>query len=116
LGIDIMKVEYTGGMQRINDFFRIMRKQFSDDEWKYIEIPQSDYGRLARFIRLWSLKESFVKAEGSGITFPLSKISFFCPTELVAPSQMTVFDSTVHIGHQRQEHWQFEESMIDHRH
>lgn len=122
LGIDVMKVEYSGGMHKLNDFFNIMRKQFSEDEWKYIRQSSSDYGRLARFIRLWSLKESFVKAEGSGIIFPLSKISFVCPSDLVMPSQKSRFDSIVNVlngnynSQQTLSNWIFEESMIDPKH
>jgi len=116
LGIDIMKIEYSGGMQRINDFFRIMHRQFSDDEWKYIKVPSTDTSRLARFMRLWSLKESFVKAEGSGIVFPLSKISFTCPTELTSPEENILFDSNITINGQCLHEWKFEESMIDRLH
>ncbi|KAJ6218436.1 hypothetical protein RDWZM_009593 [Blomia tropicalis] len=87
LGVDIMKVEYSGGINRINDFFRIMHRQFSLEEWKYINQLETNQSRLERFIRLWSLKESLVKAQGSGIVFPLSKISFTCPSELTSPEQ-----------------------------
>lgn len=117
-----MKVEYSGGMHKLDDFFNIMRKQFSEDEWKYIRQSTTDYGRLARFIRLWSLKESFVKAEGSGIIFPLSKISFVCPSDLVMPSQKSRFDTIVKVfnGNNNSQptlgDWIFEESMIDPKH
>lgn len=111
-----MKIEYAGGMNKLNNFFNIMRKQFSEEEWRYIRHSQTDYGRLARFIRLWSLKESFVKAEGSGIIFPLSKISFHCQSDLVSPSQKTKFDSLVKINDQLYSKWIFEESMIDPKH
>ncbi|UXI16694.1 hypothetical protein NH340_JMT02637 [Sarcoptes scabiei] len=116
LGIDIMKIEYSGGMCKINEFFNTMRRQFSEEEWRFIRNSQTDWGKLARFIRLWSLKESFVKAEGSGIIFPLSKISFECRSELVAPSQKNRFDSIVKINNRYSKYWSFEESMIDPRH
>lgn len=116
LGIDIMKIEYSGGMNRINDFFRIMHRQFSESEWKYIQVASSDHSKLARFIRLWSLKESLVKAEGSGIVFPLSKISFTCPTGLTSPIQKILFNSSVAINERPLLDWQFEESMIDRMH
>lgn len=116
IGVDVMKIEYNGGMHRLSEFFRLMVRQFSDKEWTYIRNLESDYGKLSRFIRLWSLKESYVKAEGSGITFPLSKISFHCATELNSPDQKALFDSTVSINHECLADWQFEESMIDHKH
>lgn len=116
LGVDIMKVEYSGGINRINDFFRIMHRQFSLEEWKYINQLETNQSRLERFIRLWSLKESLVKAQGSGIVFPLSKISFTCPSELTSPEQQMRFDSVASINGQRLEDWFFEESMIDNMH
>lgn len=117
LGVDVMKVEYSGGMQRLEDFFRIMKKQFSDDEWKYIRMADlSNENKLARFIRLWSLKESYVKAEGSGITFPLSKISFTCCSELKSTRDGTVLDSIVKLNDRCLYDWNFEESMIDEKH
>lgn len=103
-------------MQRINDFFRIMHRQFSQDEWKYIQQSQTDMSKLARFIRLWSLKESLVKAEGSGIVFPLSKISFTCNTELTLPQEKILYDTEVTVNGQGVNEWQFEESMIDKMH
>ncbi|VEN53415.1 unnamed protein product [Callosobruchus maculatus] len=36
LGIDVMKLEYTGGRD-LNEFFRIMDRQFSSQEWQEIK-------------------------------------------------------------------------------
>ena len=116
LGIDIMKIEISGGMQRINDFFRIMNRQFSLQEWDFIRVPKTNLSKLARFIRLWSLKESLVKAEGSGIVFPLSKISFTCNTDLTSPQSIIISDTTVAIDGDNINEWQFEELMIDEMH
>lgn len=116
LGVDIMKIEYSGGMNKLDDFFRIMNRQFSPSEWDMINGSMTDQSRLARFIRLWTLKESYVKAEGSGIVFPLSKISFTCCSELTSPSQGIVSDTMLYIENKCLHQWQFEESLIDNRH
>ena len=123
LGVDLMKVEVSGGMGRLAGFFRSMTRQFSEAEWRYIRSAEGgDESKLARFIRLWSLKEALVKAEGSGIILPLSRLSFACPTKLVAPGQAIVTDSSVTVvnpgeGHRPlPEPWAFEECMLDRLH
>lgn len=114
LGVDLMKIECTGGIERLEQLFRNMRRQFSEDEWRFIRNGDSEWAKLARFIRLWSLKESLVKAEGTGITFPLSKISFVCQSELNSGGHLC--DTIVKIEGNPLPGWLFEESMIDGRH
>lgn len=75
IGVDIMKIEYTGG-KTVNEFFRIMDRNFTPNEWNYIKMQSNEQLRLRAFMRHWCLKESFVKMLGSGITVPLDKISF----------------------------------------
>lgn len=111
-----MKIEVSGGMGRLGDFFRTMHRQFSEAEWRYIRVPPSDASKLGRFIRLWSLKESLVKAEGSGIVLPLSQVSFKCPTELISPEQKLTFDSSATMCGRLLTEWLFEESMLDRGH
>lgn len=67
LGIDV---------ERIRPFRNtILRKVFSDAEKRHMdEIPESE--RSQYFFRIWTLKESYLKASGLGITVPLTTISF----------------------------------------
>ncbi len=67
LGIDV---------ERIRPFRNtILRKVFSDAEKRHMdEIPESE--RSQYFFRVWTLKESYLKASGLGITVPLTTISF----------------------------------------
>jgi len=122
LGVDTMKVEHSGGLEKLDNFFRVMEKQFSISEWKYIRSVDSEssddprHQKLERFMRLWSLKESFVKAEGTGIILPLSKISFVCDTLLNNPKQDSVCDSQVFLSGTKLEEWNFQESMLDSKH
>ncbi|CUX69930.1 4'-phosphopantetheinyl transferase sfp [Clostridium sp. C105KSO15] len=69
LGIDV---------ERIRPFRNtILRKVFSDAEKRHMdEIPESE--RSQYFFRVWTLKESYLKASGLGITVPLTTISFEC--------------------------------------
>ena len=61
VGIDIQQ------MRRAN--FRIAERFFTKQECEYIS------GSESRFFELWSKKESYVKATGSGITVPLNSFS-----------------------------------------
>lgn len=67
LGIDV---------ERIRPFrHNILRKVFSDAERCRMEqIPEEEHCRY--FFQIWTLKESYVKAVGCGITFPLPNVSF----------------------------------------
>jgi 4'-phosphopantetheinyl transferase len=54
---------------------RVIRRYCSPDEQAALaDMP--DALRHERFLELWTLKESYVKARGTGLTLPLSRISF----------------------------------------
>ncbi|CAG2120360.1 unnamed protein product, partial [Medioppia subpectinata] len=61
VGVDVMRIEYSGQRndRPVDDFFRLMNRQFSDSEWRFINTGADDKQRIFRFIRLWTLKESF---------------------------------------------------------
>ena len=72
--------------EKRREFFRLMRRQFTVDEWNQIERPTFDGAdemsatlgnrQLAAFYRHWSLKESYVKAIGSGLNIDLQRLNF----------------------------------------
>lgn len=67
LGIDVERIRPVRG--------NLLNKVLSDAERKVLkEIPEA--GHSEYFFRLWTLKESYVKAVGCGITIPLKDISF----------------------------------------
>ncbi|MDN4083990.1 4'-phosphopantetheinyl transferase family protein [Paenibacillus polymyxa] len=67
LGIDIEQLRPID--------FEVGRVCFSDTEYDAL-MQQDAESRLAYFYDLWTLKESFVKAEGQGLTLPLKSFSF----------------------------------------
>ena len=117
LGVDVMRIEYSGQQsdRPLNDFFRLMNRQFSEKEWNFINNGSNEWQKLCRFIRLWTLKESFVKAEGIGIAFDLKRISFECPTPQLN-TQTVTYDTCVRVDGSLLEDWLFEESLLDNKH
>jgi 4'-phosphopantetheinyl transferase len=115
VGIDVMRLEYSGG-RSLEDFFDLMKRQFSRTEWTFIRTSGGeDRDKLRRFMRLWCLKESYVKAEGVGIGFDLQRISFDCPTTPLTVGTM-VCDSRVSVDGQCLKEWRFEETLLDQDH
>ncbi|XP_046740379.1 L-aminoadipate-semialdehyde dehydrogenase-phosphopantetheinyl transferase [Diprion similis] len=114
LGVDVMKLEYTGG-KKLAEFFRIMNRNFSPLEWDSIRAgnSKSEIDQVSMFCRHWSLKESYVKAIGVGIAMDLSRISFKINSPLVAGPLVT--DTELYLDGMKQ-NWLFEESLLDSDH
>lgn len=114
IGVDVMKIEYTGG-KPLEEFFRIMHRNFSNDEWSYIKGATTQFGQTEAFMRHWCLKESYVKNIGVGITIDLQQISFTVGTPELALTK-PVTDSTLKVNGMPVEHWIFEESRLGENH
>lgn len=111
IGVDVMKLEYTGG-KTLDEFFRIMNRNFSESEWTRIKgtSQSSIQQKTSNFCRNWSLKESYLKAIGIGITTDLRKINFNITSDL-QEGKLTS-DTSLHIDDVKQA-WIFEESLLD---
>ena len=53
----------------------VVKRSFSDSE-KFLIENASETERDLLFFRLWTLKESYVKAIGIGISYPLNTVEF----------------------------------------
>lgn len=51
---------------------RVARRFFCDGEYRYVAGQKSETRQQEAFFRLWTLKESFVKATGAGLLIPLN--------------------------------------------
>ena len=51
-------------------------RKFSEQEQSFINNSESAEERRAKFLRIWCLKESYLKAKGYGLSVPLDSISF----------------------------------------
>ncbi len=62
----------------------VAKRAFSESEQELLEsLPESE--RDMMFTRLWTLKESYVKAIGTGISYPLNTVGFaFSGDEIIA--------------------------------
>lgn len=114
IGVDVMKIEYTGG-KPLNEFFRIMHRNFTVNEWKFIRNNSDELSQTEAFMRHWCLKESYVKNIGVGITIDLQKIDFKIKTKKLLTNQ-TVMDTKVEVNGELLDNWIFEESLIDNEH
>lgn len=114
VGVDVMKTEYSGG-KTIQEFFAIMKRQFTPKEWSFIEQPGTESDLLRRFYRLWCLKESFVKATGAGLTVDLQRLEFTCLTKELEQDTITS-DTQLCFDGQLLRDWIFEETMLDYEH
>lgn len=109
VGIDIMRNCYKGG-KTLNEFFRIMHKNFHLNEWAYIN-KGTNTEKINSFYRIWCLKESYVKATGTGLTIDLKQICFVPKSEL--KNDIIICDSKLFIDGQLMFEWTFHEYLYD---
>lgn len=73
VGCDIEYIRKEGNM-------RIARRFFCPGEYAYLASFEGDGRQREEFCRLWTLKESFLKATGYGMRLPLDAFEFtLCP-------------------------------------
>ena len=115
IGIDIMKHVLPNNSD-IASFFKVMRRQFIDDEWAYIYSFSKAWDQLKAFYRLWCLKESYVKAVGVGIgTDSAAYMRFEINTNKIMLINKCCSDSVLYLRDKKQP-WTFNECLIDDLH
>ncbi|XP_050293160.1 L-aminoadipate-semialdehyde dehydrogenase-phosphopantetheinyl transferase [Anthonomus grandis grandis] len=113
LGVDVMKLEYTGG-KSLHEFFRVMKRNFSTEEWKQVYAMKTKQEQIGRFCRLWSLKEAYTKAVGVGITMKLDDLTFTPVKDL--SKDHYVDDTRLEVEGKYMQNWKFQEILIDDEH
>ncbi len=86
IGVDIEKIKDDF------DVLELAQNFFSKKEIEVLEkLPKSELARA--FYRCWTRKESFIKAEGSGLSFPLDKFTVSIESDTSAEIVETNFSS-----------------------
>ncbi|GAB6990774.1 4'-phosphopantetheinyl transferase family protein [Paenibacillus pini] len=67
IGIDIEQI--------VTMNLEIAERFFTQEEYKYIAQQSSQEQRDEQFIRIWTMKESYIKGVGRGLTIPLDSFS-----------------------------------------
>ncbi|KAF7250791.1 L-aminoadipate-semialdehyde dehydrogenase-phosphopantetheinyl transferase [Varanus komodoensis] len=114
VGIDIMKTSLPGSGS-VPDFFRIMKRQFTEEEWRMILSMNNEWLQLDMFHRHWALKESFIKAIGVGIGFDLQRIEFNVSSVQLEVGK-TYVDTVLLLDGEVEKDWTFEETRLDESH
>ncbi|PAA47131.1 hypothetical protein BOX15_Mlig031350g1, partial [Macrostomum lignano] len=115
VGCDVMKATLPRGESSAESFFRIMRRQLTEDEWRFVRSHGGDSQQLAAFYRIWCLKESVVKATGDGIGFSLSRLNCQPDPDFLfdaADLPLTTSRSIVYIDGSASSDWLFEEHRL----
>ena len=114
VGVDVMRTLDTR-VERLDKFFGLMNKQFTDQEWLSIHGGSGDNSeqKLERFFRHWTLKESYVKTVGTGLNIDLRTLNFSVKEPLDCDGVIT---STKLEVEKVKTSWIFEESFLDEEH
>ena len=121
VGVDVMRTR-DSRVDRLDKFFSLMRGQFTEGEWRSIRGEQEEgegskeeqQKQLERFFRHWTLKESFVKAVGTGLNLDLQTLDFRVSSAEVAAGG--VEEGTVLVREGAATTWRFQECRIDAEH
>ena len=109
IGVDVMRLKDSrldDSEAKKTEFFRIMRRQFTIDEWNQIGTS------LPSFFRFWTLKEAYVKAMGTGLNFDLQRLSFNIKSPIQYDDGVMIIDSVLFVNGQLDNDWTFEETLL----
>ena len=70
IGVDVENIKERKNIDGLIDFC------FNEEEIKYIKLDDDEDAISSRFFELWTLKESYMKADGKGLAIGLKEIFF----------------------------------------
>lgn len=101
-------VDVEDASKAVTDLSHIADRFFSPTESRdLLALPPEE--RQERFYRLWTLKESYIKARGMGLALGLSRFSFSFPDQQIAAHFAPELSDRV-------ENWQFWQHLLDSDH
>ena len=110
VGVDVMEIRPPGN-RTILQFIGTFKSQFDPDEFAYIHSGETEHEKLHNFFRLWCLKESVIKATGTGLGLNLARLKFSIYEALKDSDIIT--SSQVSLDACSDQSFSFEESLID---
>ena len=113
VGVDIMQVLAADQEKRYLRMKRIIKKYFSLDEQDYIESRANSNAKFQAAMRIWALKESYVKSLGMGIGFDIRRINLKIPSEFPSTSTLFTSDTQIQVNCDLVKACRFEEHFID---
>ncbi|KAL8587657.1 hypothetical protein ACOMHN_045346 [Nucella lapillus] len=114
VGVDVMKVEWPRKTS-VQEFLKMMDRHLTEQEWTNVRSREKDMEQLKVFYRYWCLKESVLKAMGTGIAYDLSTLDFNTGGTDVSPEKVTC-STTLKMDGQPSSDWRFEETMLEDEH
>lgn len=72
--------------QRQRDF-DIAKRFFAKEEYELIKSQPTEQEQTSMFFRIWTLKESFIKCIGTGLSTPLNEFSIILEQEIITLNQ-----------------------------
>ena len=114
IGVDVMKTT-DNRIDRLSEFFRLMTKQFTDKEWQTIRKSGKDEQQLQTFFRHWTLKESYVKAIGTGLNLDLKTLEFHLQSEELVEGKVEE-GTGLWLDGKKTDLWKFYETKLDCEH
>ena len=103
--------------EKIQEFFRLMTRQFTAEEWMQIRESTCELNaQLAHFFRFWTLKESFVKGHGHGLGWNLQRLSFKVNVQKSLEMGQISDNSRLYLDGELAKQWHFAETLLDAQH
>jgi len=112
VGVDVSKIEFTPIWRKPN-FLDPYKSVFHRTEWEFLH-QYSDTSRLKQFHRLWTLKEAYVKATGTGLTIDMQTVVFLNTAPKEEEHRNTIYQGTqLYRNGVLQPSWRFDLSYLD---
>ena len=81
IGIDLAYTKLKSDKRSPTDFLDNMKSTMTVKEWNFIKHVNSIDQMLYRYFLLWTIKESFLKCVGCGLSFEIGKLEINIPNE-----------------------------------
>jgi 4'-phosphopantetheinyl transferase len=112
IGLDLMKIDDDDPKQ-YEQSKRIMRKVFTQKEREFVESKLSIKEKVEAFYRLWTLKESYLKAIGTGIRVELSSVEFIIHNNLISNNNDFNYNTELYVNSKKRIDCSFYEQVLD---